>query len=448
VAADGAVTWIQHRCVLVHDKDGNLAAIEGIARDITERTKLEDQLRQSQRMEAVGRLAAGVAHDFNNMLTVIIGYTELAMDGMPAGNPKRLDLEEVKKAADKAAALTRQLLAFGRKQILQPRVLNINQVLERYSNMLGRVIGEDIEFVTILDPALRAVKADQGQLEQVLMNLAVNSRDAMPRGGKLTVETHNVVLDDTYSDGHVDIKAGAYIMLSVSDTGSGMDVATCSRLFEPFFTTKELGRGTGLGLSIVYGIIKQSGGNIWVYSEPGKGTTFKIYLPQTEEQCEAKEAAVPKRIPSGSEAVLVVEDDQVVRKLTCTLLQGAGYKVLEAQDVRHAIELLQSQRGQIGLVLTDLVMPELGGLELVEKMRQICPEIKVLYTSGYSDEVIVRHGHLEEGTPFIQKPFSAGDLLRKIQVALGDAHDVDRDLLAPVDRHLLAGLAGAARSAA
>jgi PAS domain S-box-containing protein len=419
ITRKGDVIWIEQRHVLVEDKEGNLAAIEGIARDITERVNLEEQLRLSQRMEAVGRLAGGVAHDFNNMLTVISGYGELAWDTAPANSRVRDHLEQIRKAGEKAAELTRQLLAFGRKQVLQPQVLNLNEVVASHSKMLGRVLGEDIDLVTLLDPALGAVKADPGQLGQVLMNLVVNARDAMPQGGKLTIETHNANLDEEYAENHVGVKPGSYAMLMVSDTGAGMDAATRSRIFEPFFTTKALGRGTGLGLSIVYGIIKQSGGNIWVYSEPGKGTTFKIYLPRTEEQREATDAGTtPKRPPTGSEAILVVEDDAEVRRLTCTLLQRAGYRILEAKDVHHAIDLVQQYKDAISLVLSDLVMPELSGLALAEQLRNIRPGIKILFTSGYSDQVIVRHGHLEEGMPFIQKPFTAGALLQKVREIL------------------------------
>jgi CheY-like chemotaxis protein len=373
-------------------------------------------------MEALGRLAGGVAHDFNNLLTVINGYGELAMDEAPRASRLRSHIEQVRKAGDKAAELTRQLLAFGRKQVLQPRAVKLNEIVESHSKMLSRVLGEDIDLITILDPNVGEIKADPGQLGQVLMNLVVNARDAMPKGGKLTIETHGVVLDDTYSRTHVTAEPGAYVMLMVSDTGLGMDAETRSRIFEPFFTTKELGRGTGLGLSIVYGIIKQSGGNIWVYSEPGKGTTFKIYLPCAREHDPATAAAAaPKRLPTGSESILVVEDDVEVRHLTCTILQGAGYRIFEAKDIHHAINLLREHKTQIGLVLTDLVMPEISGIALVQQLKSITPQFKVLYTSGYSDEVIVRHGHLEEGMPFIQKPFAAGDLLRKVRSVL----DVD-----------------------
>jgi PAS domain S-box-containing protein len=410
--------WIEQRHVLVKDKDGKVTAIEGIARDITERINLEEQLRQSQRIEAVGRLAGGIAHDFNNMLTVINGYSNLALDERPP-DAVRDNIVQVRKAGDKAAELTRQLLAFSRKQVLQPRILNLNEVVENHTRMLGRVLGEDIDLITALDPALGSVKADQSQIEQVLMNLAVNARDAMPRGGKLTIETHNVTLDEPYCRTHVAVTPGPYVMVMVSDTGSGMDAGTRSRIFEPFFTTKELGRGTGLGLSIVYGIIKQTGGDIWVYSEPGRGTTFKIYLPRTEERAQRLEAAEkPRRLPSGSEAILVVEDDTEVRRLTCTILQGAGYTVLEANDASNAIDLLRKRKDQLGLLLTDLVMPGMNGLALAEQFRNIAPQAKVLFTSGYSDEVIVRHGHLEQDMPYIQKPFGAAELLHRVREIL------------------------------
>ena len=421
---NGALIWIEQRNVLVRE-NGGLVAIEGIARDITERRHLEEQLRQSQKMEAIGRLAGGVAHDFNNMLTVINGYTDMMLRQVAPDDPFRQLTEEVRKAGEQAAGLTRGLLAFGRKQLLQPRVLDLNAVVESNSKMLRRVIGEDIEFVTVLDPTLGKIKADPGQLEQVLMNLVVNSRDAMPKGGRLTIETCNIMLDEPYANDHISVKAGSYVMLGVSDTGCGMDVATRSRIFEPFFTTKELGGGTGLGLSIVYGIVKQSEGNIWVYSEPDKGTTFKIYLPRTEEQGTRLEApATADRIPGGSETILVVEDDEVVRQLVTRILQSGGYRMLEATDGSNALQICQQCEGQIELVLTDLVMPQMSGPALTEKLQELYPGIRIVYTSGYADDAIVRHGHLDPGMPFIQKPFSPNNLLQKVREVLdnGTSH--------------------------
>jgi len=418
---NGGLIWIEQRNVFVRDEAGQLVAIEGIARDITERKQLEEQLRQAQKMEAIGHLAGGVAHDFNNLLTAINGYSELMLIETSLEPAMRQTIEQVKNAGEQAAVLTRQLLAFGRKQLLQPRVLDLNAVVETNSKLLRRVIGEHIEFVTVLDPALRSVKADPGQLGQILMNLVVNSRDAMPRGGKLTVETRNVMLDETYAHDHISVHAGPYAMLAVSDTGCGMDPSTRSRIFEPFFTTKESGRGTGLGLSIVYGIVKQSGGNIWVYSEPDKGTTFKIYLPCTDElEARGEPPAVRGGVTGGSESILVVEDDAVVRQLTYRILQKVGYKVLEAQHGSEALKICQEHEGQIRLVLTDLVMPEMSGVALAEALRKLNPEIKVLYTSGYADDAIVRHGHLDPGMPFIQKPFGPHDLLRKVREVLGE----------------------------
>ena len=425
VHKNGTLVWIEQRNVLVRDQAGRVVAIEGIARDITERKQLEEQLRQAQKMEAVGRLAGGVAHDFNNLLTAIIGYSDLVLKGLGESDPLREDTAEIKKAGEQAAVLTRQLLAFGRRQLLEPQVLHLNAIVENNSKMLRRLIGEDIELVIVLDPALTPVKADPGQIEQVLMNLAVNSRDAMTHGGKLTIETCNITLDESYDHEHFSVNAGPYVMLAVSDTGCGMDAATRSRIFEPFFTTKELGRGTGLGLSIVYGIVKQTGGNIWVYSEPGKGTTFKIYLPRTGE---LETRVVVPTMPSsgilgGPETILVVEDDAVVRQLICTVLRDAGYQLLEAPHGSDALQMCRRHNGSIPLVLTDLVMPQMSGRELIEKLRPLYPGIKVLYTSGYADDAIVRHGHIDPGMPFIQKPFGPGSLLRKVREVLDGEKD-------------------------
>jgi PAS domain S-box-containing protein len=394
----------------------------GFLRDIAERRQLEEQLRQSQRMEAIGRLAGGVAHDFNNLLTVINGYCDMLLEDVLPDSLMSANLNEVKNAGEQAANLTRQLLAFSRKQLLQPKILNVNAIIENNARILRRLIREDTEILTLLEPELGLVQADAGQLEQVLMNLAVNAQDAMPQGGRLTIETKNIVLDETYVSQHTSARAGSYVMIAVSDTGHGMDAATRSRIFEPFFTTKELGRGTGLGLSIVYGIVKQSEGDIWVYSEPGKGTTFKIYLPRSEAAAAIPAETYPvTETAANSETVLVVEDDPIVRKMVCRVLQNAGYQVLSAHHGGDGLRIYQECGDHIGLILTDLVMPEISGPALVEKIKSRNPEVKVVYMSGYADKAAVGYGYLDPAVPFVQKPFNSADLLRKVREAL-DLH--------------------------
>jgi PAS domain S-box-containing protein len=419
VHKNGGVIWIEQRIVLVQDHTARLVAIEGIARDITERKNLEEQLRQSQKMEAVGRLAGGVAHDFNNMLTAILGYSDLVLNQLSPTDSLCTDIEEIKKAGERATSLTTQLLAFSRKQILQPKVLELNERVADTDKMLQRLIGEDIELITSLDPALGRVKADPGQIEQILLNLAVNARDAMPEGGKLTIETANVDLDQAYARGHVAVQPGPYVMLSVSDTGFGISPEVQARMFEPFFTTKEQGKGTGLGLSTVYGIVKQSGGNIWVYSEPGRGTSFKIYLPRVKEELTRVEMAIPvSQKTQGSETIMLVEDEATIRSLMCTILQGRGYTVLEAGHGPQALQISESHSGPIHLMVTDVIMPQMSVREFTQKMSQLRPRMKILFASGYSDDAIVHHGVLEEGTNFIQKPFSVADLTTKVREVL------------------------------
>jgi two-component system cell cycle sensor histidine kinase/response regulator CckA len=384
-----------------------------------ERKKLEGQLRQAQKMEAIGQLTGGIAHDFNNMLMVIIGYSELVLQRLKADDPLRSDIEQVKLAGDRASLLTRQLLAFSRKQVLQPKVLDINAVLTNMDRMLQRLIGEDIALVAEPAPRLWRAYADPGQIEQVIMNLAVNARDAMPQGGKLTIETANVQLDDAYVRQHAGSKPGPHVMLAVNDTGCGMDSETQARIFEPFFTTKEPGKGTGLGMSTVYGIVKQSGGYIWVYSEVGRGTTFKIYLPRVEGVVETVEPGVsPARSVRGSETILLVEDDNAVRKLIHSTLHVYGYTVLEAHHSKHAIQVCERHAGPIHLMVTDVVMPEMSGRELAERLKPSHPDMKVLFMSGYTDKGIVHHGELVPGTAFLQKPFTPNALARKVREVL------------------------------
>jgi signal transduction histidine kinase/ActR/RegA family two-component response regulator len=389
--------------------------------DVTEQRRTEEQLRLAQRMEAIGRLAGGVAHDFGNLLSVITSYAELALDGVRGIDPLHADIREIRKAAERATLLTRQLLAFGRKQLLSPRVLDLNQVVAEMEGMLRRLLGEDIDFATGLAPDLGRVKADPGQIEQVVMNLAVNARDAMPGGGKLTIDTTNVELDELYAGQHVSVKPGAYVLLSVSDTGCGMDDQIRTRLFEPFFTTKETGKGTGLGLATVYGIVKQSGGNIWVYSEPGKGTTFKVYLPR--EPAEATvETRLSRAVPrvTGDETILVVEDDEAVRNLARRVLASAGYTVVTAANGGEALLTCERYPGRIHLMLTDVVMPEMSGKDVAQRVAKLLPELRVLYMSGYTDRAIVHRGVLESGTHFVSKPFNAADLTGAVRAVLDE----------------------------
>ncbi|HEX6187539.1 MAG TPA: PAS domain S-box protein [Pyrinomonadaceae bacterium] len=418
IAKDGRRVAVEVNSKLVYEK-GKPVAVQGIARDVTARKQLEEQLRQSQKMEAIGQLAGGVAHDFNNLLTAIIGYSGLALQRMEADSPLKPYIEEIRKAGDRAANLTRQLLAFGRKQILQPLPLNLNDVITDLNKMLRRMIGEDIRLSARLDPDLKKVKADRGQIEQVLMNLVVNARDAMPRGGSLTIETANIQIEEEYAGRHIGVSSGAYVMLAVSDTGTGMDHETEARIFEPFFTTKEKGKGTGLGLSTVYGIVKQSGGNIWVYSEPGHGTTFKIYLPQVDDQVKTVEAKPEETsIPSGSETVLLVEDEEVVRGLAQRILEDAGYRVITANGGEEAVNWCADHADTIHLLLTDVVMPDTSGKELAERLTSLRPQTKVLFMSGYTDEAIVHHGVLDSNVEFLQKPFTPRALSRKVRQVL------------------------------
>ena len=405
----------------------NRQYIQGIVHDITERRNaerekrtLETQLFQSQKMEAIGTLAGGIAHDFNNLLTTIIGNAKLALNDISKDDSLREEIEEILKAGERSASLTRQLLAFSRKQVIKPEVLDLNEVINETEKMLKRMIGEDIEFQTVLKPELWKVHMDSGQVDQMFINMVVNSRDAMPQGGKLTIEMANVDLDKNYLSEHgIEGAAGHYVMLAVSDTGSGMDKETREHIFEPFFTTKEIGKGTGLGLSTVYGIVKQNKGFIWVYSEPGQGTTFKIYLPKVKEGTEPEEKErTPVGDLNGSETVLIVEDDDRVRNLARKILERYGYSVLEAENGEDALRASEEHDGSIDLMITDVVMPKMSGKETVEHLQPLYPQMKVIYMSGYTDNAIVHHGVLAPGLNFLEKPFAPEGLARKVREVL------------------------------
>lgn len=427
---DGTNFWSHEVLTVLEDGQGPEMEFVKVVQDISELEeaearieRAEEQLRQSQKMEAVGRLASGIAHDFNNLLTAIRGNAEFLLQDLDPEGDSHADAEEIKRAADRAAALTAQLLTFGRKQALNPRVLELNALVAGIEKILRRVIGEDIEFVTRLDPSLRRVRVDSGQIGQVLMNLAVNARDAMPRGGKLIVRSQNVDVDEQYArDYAFTIAPGEYVMLSVSDTGDGMSKAVRERIFEPFFTTKEEGKGTGLGLATVYGIVQQSGGHIHVYSEPGHGTTFRVYLPRTDvaEDPPADVVAKSVRLPATAK-VLLVEDDAVVRSITHRMLEREGYQVEVAVDVAEALRIAEDPQAKVDLLITDLVMPGMNGRELATRVRAILARCRVLLVSGYADEVVTNGGALAPGTAFLQKPFSRADLARAVADLLASA---------------------------
>ncbi|MFZ0959706.1 MAG: PAS domain S-box protein [Terriglobia bacterium] len=416
---DGSLYTEQMIISAMRGERGEVTQFIATKQDVTARKQLEQQFAQAQKMEAVGRLAGGVAHDFNNLLTIINGYAQLLLERTSPEDPHRGLFEEIQMAGDRAASLTRQLLAFSRRQVMEPRVLDLNSVLANTEKMLRRLIGEDVELVSTLQPDLGLVKVDPGQIEQVIMNLAVNARDAMPEGGKFLVETSNVEVDEEYARSHSNLNPGKYVMVAVSDTGCGMDLETQAHVFEPFFTTKEKGRGTGLGLATVYGIVQQSGGYIWVYSEPGRGSTFKIYLPRIEGDMSTPEPAeAPLKPAKGKGTILVVEDEKGVRSMICETLKSRAYKVLEADGAAQALEIAEAHTKPIHLLLTDVVMPHTGGKELAKHLSTLHPETKVLYMSGYTDDAIVRHGIMQGDTPFLQKPFSPEALARKVREML------------------------------
>ena len=421
VCKKGEIKEIEFKPTLLDDD-----RIVVILSDITERKRaekekaaLQEELRQSQKMEAIGRLAGGIAHDFNNLLTVISGNCELSFLQLKGGDPLKENIQEIKRAADRATSLTRQLLAFSRRQILEPKVLDLNTIIKDLDKMLRRVIGENIKLVTLLSDGLGTVRTDPGWMEQVIINLALNARDAMPSGGKLIIETTNVELGESYAQSHVAMKPGRHVKLCVRDTGTGMSPEVRERLFEPFFTTKAKGKGTGLGLSTVYGIVMQSGGNICVHSEPGLGTTFEIYLPRVDESLEEmREKVTREEPPHGSETILVVEDEEDVRSLLVQVLEMQGYTVLETSCGEDALEVSKNRKEPIHMILTDVVMTGMSGRQLADQLLPLQPKTKVLYMSGYTDNEIFHHGVLEEGTNYIQKPFTIDGLARQVREVL------------------------------
>jgi two-component system, cell cycle sensor histidine kinase and response regulator CckA len=419
VRKDGTRLWANVVVTALYDQAGKHAGYAKVTRDLTEQRRLEEQLRQAQKMEAIGRLAGGVAHDFNNVLSVVLSYSEMICDDVTLDEPLRADVDEIKRAALRATALTRQLLAFSRQQVLEAKVLNLKESIDGMVPMLRRLLGADIELTPLSASGLWNIMADPGQIEQIVMNLAVNARDAMPLGGKLTIETANVELDDEYASAHHDVRAGAYVMLGVSDTGTGMDAETQRRIFEPFFTTKEQGKGTGLGLATVFGIVKQSGGHIWVYSEPGMGTTFKVYFPRTSGAIAPRTSERPApESGRATETILLVEDDEQVRTLARDILRRSGYVVLEAPGAGEALLVSEQHGAKIHLLLTDVIMPRMGGRQLAERLATRRPEMKVLFMSGYTDDAVLQHGVLDSGVAYLHKPLTPTLLTRKVREVL------------------------------
>jgi PAS domain S-box-containing protein len=417
VRPDGTVRWIRDQAFPVLNAEGRVVRLAGVAEDVTARRQLEAQLRQTQKMESIGILAGGVAHDFNNWLTVIFGCSEMLAE-TGSGDAAALELvHDIRHAADQAAGLTRQLLAFSRQQVLEPRIVDLNALVGETEKMLRRLLGEDVVLTTTLNPTVSRVLVDPGHLTQVQLNLAVNARDAMPTGGKLTIETFEIELDEKHVQAHPPAAPGRYVVLAMTDTGSGMTPEVRARIFEPFFTTKGVGRGTGLGLAVVHGIVEQSGGRIEVYTEPGVGTSFQIGLPAVDQRVSvsAPEGAAGDR---GSETILLVEDEDQVRRVAHRILTRAGYTVLETGDGRQALRMLDEERATVDLLMTDVIMPEMDGRELAEDVQRRYPAVKVLYTSGYTDDAVVRHGILQSEVAFLQKPYALRDLLRKVREVL------------------------------
>ena len=419
---DGRTLDVELSAARYNDHDGMPAGMLVVLSDISQRKLLEKQLRQSAKMEAIGQLAGGVAHDFNNILTAVIGYATLLSNDLPPDGMHQEKVLQIIRAAEKAADLTGQLLAFGRRQMLHIKVMELNEIIEDMDKLLQRLIGEDIQLTTILEPSAGRVQVDPIQIEQILMNLAINARDAMPGGGMLTIETTNAVLDEDYARMHSEVCPGQYVMFAVSDSGLGMDTQTLTRIFEPFYTTKGEGQGTGLGLATVYGIVKQHRGHVNVYREPGRGTIFKVYFPRTEapsDSVPSVEESGPR--PNGNETILLVEDDELVRNLACEALEMFGYPTLTAADPAEAIAICDDHRGTIDLLLTDVILPQMDGRRLFEVLSSKLPDLKVLYVSGYTHNFIVHHGVLDKNLNFMQKPFSIDNLARKVRQVLDAA---------------------------
>jgi PAS domain S-box-containing protein len=417
VRPDGTIRWLRDRGFPVRRANGEVYRVVGIADDITEHKRLEEQVLQSQKIESIGRLAGGIAHDFNNILTAIMGFAELAADLALPGSELAQYIANISKSSERAAELTAQLLAFARKQVIVPQLFNLNDLILETDKILQRLIGEHIELKTICRPELRPIKADAGQMQQVLVNLAVNARDAMPDGGTLMIETSNVALNGDYGLNHPEVSPGNYVMLAISDTGIGMPESVQAHMFEPFFTTKAMGRGTGMGLATCYGIVKQNGGYIWVYSEPGHGTIFKIYLPAAGGSAEpASEPEMPSG--HGAETILLVEDEPMVRDIAVRALKSHGYNILHAGNGNQALEVCDAFAGEVHLLISDVVLPSMSGIELAKRLKVLRPQMKVLYISGYTDNTITRHGVLDTSTEFLQKPFSSAAIAKKARQVL------------------------------